>query len=311
MFRRLHSFDLLRAWVFTLVVGLVVAWGPAASSQGYSSPPGGHRPDAVEAGATPAELEDIGIIDKSGAEVPRDITLTGSDGRSFQLGEYMDGERPLLLVLAYYGCPMLCSMVLNGTLDGIKGIEKLPGEDYRVLVVSFDPRDTSDVAKEKRAAYVEAFKRPITKIDGSDLASFEFATGTEPEVRRLSDTLGFRYRWDDTQDQYAHAAGIFVITPDAKLSTTLTGVQFAPRDVDTALGDAQRGVWRSPLKSVLMFCFKYNPQTGSYVLMAGRAMRAGAAITILAVLFFIWRMRRAEQRKAAASPLGPMTQGQS
>ena len=305
--------------MFTLAVGVVLVWGSFAHSQGYSSPPGGHRQGSVDAGATPAELEDIGIIDKSGASVPRDIVLTGSDGRTFQVGEYMDGERPLLLVLAYYGCPMLCSMVLNGTLDGIKGIEKLPGDDYRILIVSFDPRDTSDVAKEKRAAYVEAFKRPISKIDDSDLQGFEFATGTEAEVLRLSDAVGFRYRWDDTQDQYAHAAGIFVITPNATLSTTLTGVQFAPRDIDTALSDAQKGVWRSPLKSVLMFCFQYNPQTGGYVLMAGRAMRVGAAITIVGLLFFIWRMRRAEHRKAtpshANSPApvgeGPMTQGQS
>jgi protein SCO1/2 len=295
------------AWARLLVLGLWIAglWAVTgagvADAQGFAAPPGGHRPDATPAGATPAELEDIGIEDKSGAAIPRDVKLVGSDGRALLLGEYMDGDRPLLLVLAYYGCPMLCSMVLNGTLDAIKGLEKLPGKDYRVLVVSFDPRDDVAVAREKRASYVAAFQRPLGAIDGSELAGFEFATGTEAEVRRLSDAVGFRYRWDDAQQQYAHAAGIFVITPDAKLSTTLTGVQYAPRDVDTALGDAQRGVWRSPLKSALLFCFQYNPQTGKYTLIAGRAMQAGALVTILAVAFLVWRLRRAERLKAARS----------
>jgi protein SCO1 len=280
---------------------VLVSWGMAAAveAQGFSAPPGGHRPDATPAGATPAELENIGIEDKSGAAIPRDVALVGSDGRAILLGEYMDGERPLLLVLAYYGCPMLCSMVLNGTLDSIKGLEKTPGKDYRVLVVSFDPRDGVDVARDKRASYVKAFQRPLGALGGSDLGGFEFATGTEAEVRRLSDAVGFRYRWDDAQQQYAHAAGIFVITPDAKLSTTLTGVQYAPNDVDTALSEAQRGVWRSPLKSALLFCFQYNPQTGKYTLLAGRAMQAGALVTILAVALLVWRLRRAERLRLA------------
>ena len=316
-----HHRSALRFWALGLWA-VVCLLGVSARSyaQGFGGPPGAHRPDATPAGVTPAQLEDIGIEDKSGAAVPRDIGLTGSDGRSFKLGEYLDGERPLLLVLAYYGCPMLCSMVLNGTIDGLKGVEKLPGQDYRVLVVSFDPRDTTAIGHDKRAAYLQAFQRPVTPIDGSELASFEFATGSEEEVRRLADAVGFRYRWDDTENQYAHAAGIFVLTPDAKLSTTLTGVQYPPQDITGALVDAQRGVWRSPLKSVLLFCFQYNPHTGKYNLIAGRAMRTGAALTIAAVIFFIWRMRRTEKREALrqltkpkASELKPqeLVQGQS
>lgn len=299
---RASCFAWLRALVLGVLVTGVVSWGfwnaAIARAQGFSAPPGGHRPDATPAGATPAELENIGIEDKSGAAIPRDVKLVGSDGRELLLGEFMDGERPLLLVLAYYGCPMLCSMVLNGTVDAIKGVEKIPGKDYRVLVVSFDPRDGVDVARDKRAAYVTDFQRPLGAIGGSELAGFEFATGTEAEVRRLADAVGFRYRWDDNEQQYAHAAGIFVITPDAKLSTTLTGVQYASRDVDAALVDAQRGVWRSPLKSALLFCFQYNPQTGKYTLVASRAMQVGALVTILAVAFMVWRLRRAERLKA-------------
>jgi protein SCO1 len=130
---------------------------------------------------------------------PRDVKLEGSDGRSFVLGEYMDGEKPLVLVLAYYGCPMLCSLVLNGTTDALKSIDAVPGRDFRVLVVSFDPRDTSDVAKEKRSSYVEALGlgAGAKSLEGEPLMAFEFARGSEAEVARLAEAVGFRYRWDE------------------------------------------------------------------------------------------------------------------
>lgn len=253
-----------------------------------------------KAGENPKELEGIGIIDKNGAALPRDVKLTGSDGRDLVLGEYMDGDRPLVLVLAYYQCPMLCSMVLNGALTSIKSLDEQPGKDFRVLVVSFDPRDKVEVAAEKRKNYLEAMGRRIEPINGSELAAFEFAIGSEEEVRRLADAVGFQYRWDDQQNQYAHAAGIFVVTPRGNLSQTLTGVEFAPVDVSRALSEAQRGVWHSPLKSVLLFCFQYNPHTGKYVLMAGRSMRIGAALSVLTLSYLIFRLFRADRRKKAA-----------
>ncbi len=286
--------------MFVCCLGLMLlAAARPAMAQGRGGPPELRGPEQ-KAGEIPKELENIGIEDKSGVDLPRDLKLVGTDGRSIVLGEYMDGERPLILVLAYYGCPMLCSMVLNGAIEGLKGVAKVPGKDFRVLVVSFDPRDTSDVGHEKRANYLEALGKPVLPIDGSVRAAFEFATGDEAEVRRLADTVGFQYRWDEEQRQYAHAAGLFVITPKGKLSTTLTGITFPSSDIEQALTDASQGVWHSPLKSVLLYCFQYNPHTGQYVLLAGRAMRVGAAITMGVLALFILRLFRAERRKKAS-----------
>jgi protein SCO1/2 len=278
---------------------LLAAARSATAQPGHSGPPV-MREKPVELGAPPKELDGIGITDKNGAALPRDIKLTGSDGRALVLGEMMDGERPLVLVLAYYGCPMLCSMVLNATITGLKGAPEQLGRDYRVLVVSFDPRDGVAVASEKRESYLESFGKLVAPIDGSERNAFEFAIADEADVKRLAATVGFNYRWDEEQKQYAHAAGMFIVTPKGELSQTLTGIDYPSQDISDALKDAKAGIWQSPLKSVLMFCFQYNPHTGKYVLLAGRAMRVGAAITILVMAFVMYRLFRADRNKRSA-----------
>jgi len=292
---------LLRTIVAACLGLMLLALTRSASAQLGNAGPPPMRERQQPAGVIPAELEGIGIEDKNGATLPRDIRLVGSDGRAFVLGEFMDGERPLVLVLAYYGCPMLCSMVLNATVAGLRGAVEQPGRDFRVLVVSFDPRDGATVASEKRDNYLESYGKLVTPIDGSERNAFEFATGDEADVKRLAETVGFNYRWDDEQKQYAHAAGLFVVTPKGQLSQTLTGIAFESQGISDALQDAKAGIWQSPLKSVLMFCFQYNPHTGKYVLLAGRAMRIGAAITIVAMAYMIFRLFRADRRKRAAA----------
>jgi protein SCO1/2 len=296
-----------------LGAGAVGAASDALAMPSTSGPPRATGPRQIDAETTPKPLENIGIEDKAGATLPRDVRLTGSDGRSFALGEYLDGQRPLVLVLAYYGCPMLCSLVLNGANDALKAVPELAGKDYRYLVVSFDPNDLTEIGAKKRAAYVEAYGRnvePLVDEQGSHpseprRASFEFATGSESEVRRLADTVGFRYRWDDEQQQFAHAAGLFVATPQGKLSQVLTGITFEPAKVSQALRDAGAGVSRSPLESVLLYCFQYNPHTGKYVLAAGRAMRVGAAATVLGLVGLVAFLMRADRRRRALP--GPST----
>lgn len=287
---------LLLALSLTLVVMAIAL--PAFASGG---PPRSRGP-AVQAGQVPEELEGIGIVDKPGADIPRDVALTGSDGRDLVVGEYLDKDKPLVLVLAYYGCPMLCSLVLNGTMDSLKAMPETAGKDFRVLVVSFDPRDKVDVAKAKRAAYVEAYGREV------DPAAFEFAIGSEAEVARLADAVGFRFRWSEAEQQYAHAAGIFVITPEGKLSQALTGIRYEPKDVSSAISEAKKGAWHSPLKSALLYCFQFNPRTGKYVLAAGRAMQVGAAITVIGLSFLVFRLLRTNRSQkigpGGAEPTG-------
>jgi len=283
-------------------VALVVVAGvrPAFATTPQGGPPRIDGPRPIPAGRVPAELEGIGIEDKAGGDVPRDIKLTGSDGRDFTLGEYMDGDRPLILVLAYYNCPMLCSLVLNGANDALSQIPESAGEDYRYLVVSFDERDHVDVAHAKRESYLGSYKKPVKPIAGSDTASYEFAVGDPKEVRRLADAVGFKYRWDAEQQQFAHAAGLFFITPKGKLSTVLTGIKFQPDDVSQSLREATKGESHSPLNSVLLYCFHYDPHSGRYVLAAGRAMRVGAGVSLGALAIVLLRMFRAERKKRKA-----------
>lgn len=244
----------------------------------------------------PTDLNEVGIEDKPGAELPRDAALVGSDGRSFILGEYMDAEKPLILVLAYYRCPMLCSMVLNGMTKALQGMGKRPGDDYRVLVVSFDPNDTTDVAASKRENYLAQLEFAGEEVDKS-VRAFEFATGKEDQVRRIADAVGFRYKWLEDSQQYSHASGLFVVTPNGKLSQALTGIQFEPAEVDRAIVEADKEVWHSPIKSVLLYCFSYDAKHGKYVPSVMNIMKVGAGVTILAVAIVLARLHRQDRSR--------------
>lgn len=286
-----------RVWMSVWMGLCLVALARPAAAQ-YRT----HRAEGEASNNTlPQQLEDVGIEDKAGGDIPRDVKLVHSNGAPFSVGEYMDGDKPLLVVLAYYKCPMLCSLVINGMNTAMKGIaKKTAGKDYRVLVVSFDPRDTSDVAHEKRENYVHDYGRDV------DPSGYEFATGNPAEVKRLADALGFRYRWDDKTKQFAHAAGLFVITPNGKLSQVMTGIQFKGDDLDTALDEAAKGTWHSPLKSALLYCFTYDTATGSYVPIVKNIMKVGGAVTVVvlgALLFFMFRRDRSRMASPAAGEL--------
>ncbi len=241
----------------------------------------------------PREFVGIDIEDKAGASLPGDVRLRTSEGRPVLLGDYVDGKRPVVLVLAYYGCPSLCSLVLNGAMNAMKGIRPSAGADYRFLVVSFDGRDTSEVAKAKRASYVGAYGRP------TDAGSFEFFTGEAAEVRRLADAVGFRFRWDAATEQFAHAAGAFVATPDGRLSRTLYGVSFPPKDLELSLLEASGGKIGGALGRVLLFCFHYDPNARGYVLASMRLMQASGFVTLAVLAAWLLHFWRIERRRTA------------
>jgi protein SCO1/2 len=196
-------------------------------------------------------------------------------------------------VLGYFECPMLCSLVLNGVLQAMKESAWTAGEEYRALVVSFDPRDTPEAARKKRANYIEAYGKPVTG-DG-----FDFLVGDEASVRALADAVGFHYRWDDTTKQYAHAAGAFVFTPDGRLSRTLYGISFPQKNFGLALREAGSGQVGSAWDRVLLFCFHYDPNARGYVLATRRLMMASGVVTVVLIglwLIRFWRTERARTR---------------
>lgn len=243
----------------------------------------------------PPELEAIGVDDRAGATLPADVALTDHEGRAVKLADYFDGRRPVLLTLAYYSCPMLCTLVLNALNDGLRGLAWPLGSEYRVVTVSIDPRDTPAIAKEKRENYLNSYGRRA-EDDG-----WVFLTGSEAEVKRLAASVGFHYRWDEPSQQYAHAAAAFVASPRGVLSRTLYGLSFPSRDLRLSLVEAADGSVGSAIDKVLLFCFHYDPAARSWVLAATRVMQAGGALTVLllaALLVPAWRRERT--RTAAA-----------
>jgi protein SCO1/2 len=243
----------------------------------------------------PSELNGIDIEEKSGSNVPTDVKLLDQEGRPVVLGSYLDGERPLLIVLAYYECPMLCSLVLNGAMQSMSGLAWTAGKDYRVLTVSFDPRDRPEMAKNKRTHYVEAYGRNVGD------KGWDFAVGEASEVRRLADALGFHYRYDEDTKQFAHAAGLFVLTPQGKLSQTLYGISWPATDLRLALTDASHGKLGTAWDKVLLFCFHYDPAARGYVLASTRLMRGGGVLTVLGLVYWLRRLWRNDGTRRPAA----------
>lgn len=275
-----------------LAAGVAAAlWCGAAEARQMPLPVGLNN---VPADEYPSELVDINIEDRAGNSVPTDVKLIDEDGNSVELGSYFDGKRPVLLVLAYYSCPMLCTLVLNGVGNSLKKVAWTAGNEYRVVTVSIDPRDTPEIAKAKRETYIEDYGRHVS----SD--AWAFLTGEEAEIKRLAESVGFSYSWDDVTQQYVHAAGGFVLTPDARVSRTFYGIEFNPRDLRLAISEASDGRVGSAFEKVLLFCFHYDPQAKGYVVAAFRFMRAGGILTALILGLWIGRFWRRERRRATS-----------
>jgi len=251
--------------------------------------------------ALPKELVGVDIDEKPGSVLPVDARLRDQDGREVRLGDYIDGKHPVLLALAYYECPMLCTLVLNGLVDGMKGLEWTAGQEFRVVVVSFDPRDTPELAKKKRASYVGTYGRQVGE------RGWDFLVGSEAEVRRIADAIGFKYHWEEATQQYAHAAGAFAITPEGKLSRTLYGIAFPPKDLKLALLEATEGKLGSAWNRVLLFCFHYDSSESRYVLATRRLMKAGGVLTVLGLAGMLAGYWRSERRRAGKSVDGAVT----
>jgi protein SCO1/2 len=244
------------------------------------------------AGDRPAALREVAFDQRIGERLPLDVVLRDETGASVRLGDYF-GSRPVILVPAYYECPMLCTVVLNGVTATLRSLSFDVGKEFTVVTFSFNPRETSALAARKKAGYVGRYGRP-----GAD-AGWHFLTGDEDQIRRLTDAMGFRYTWDAAQQQYAHASGLVVATPDGRLSRYLYGVEFPARDLRLALVEASAGRLGTSVDALLLFCFHYDATTGRYGAAAMNAVRAGGVVTLLALGIGIAVLRRREGRSRA------------
>jgi protein SCO1/2 len=242
----------------------------------------------------PPELRGIEIEQRLGAHLPLDAPFVDHNGKAVKLGDYFTAGRPVLLVLNYYGCPTLCSLVLNAVVDGLRPLEFTVGKEFEVVTLSIDPREGPELAKRKRESYLTSLGRVANP------AAWPFLTGTEPAINAIAQAVGFHYRYDEASHQYAHAAGIFVLTPDGRLSQTLYGVLFPTRDLRLALVEASKGGISSPIDRLLLLCYHYDPQIRRYGLTPMGVMRIGGVLTILFLGMFLLSARRRARRASVS-----------
>lgn len=243
----------------------------------------------------PPELRDVGIDQHLNQQVPLDLAFRNEAGETVTLRSLMRGK-PVILSLAYYQCPMLCTLVLNGLTSAMRALPFTAGNEFDVITVSFDPKDTPELAAKKKATYLEEYRR-----DGA-AAGWHFLTGDEASIKQLTDAVGFRYKYLPEKNQFAHAAGVFVLTPQGVLSRYFYGVEFAPRDLKFGLMDAADGRIGSPVDQLMLFCFQYDPSTGRYTSAVMTAIRIGGVLTLLALGAFMFRAWRRDRRGGTGAP---------
>jgi protein SCO1/2 len=247
----------------------------------------------------PAALEQIPILKDAGLEqrldeqVPLDTPFVDENGRDVILAQYF-GKRPVVLALVYYECPMLCTQVLNGLVGSLDALTFNAGREFDVVAISFDAGETPAMAAAKRAAYLKRYGRP-----GAE-AGVHFLTGREEDIRRVTDAVGFRFKYDPAIDQFAHPAVITVLTPEGRVSRYLFGIEFAPVDLRLALVEAADHRIGSAIDQMLLFCYHYDPESGKYGFAITNIVRLGGLLTVVGLGTFIVMSLRRERRQARA-----------
>jgi protein SCO1/2 len=247
----------------------------------------------------PGELEGVGVTERLGQQLPLDLPFTDEDGRPVKLGNYFQAGRPVLLDLGYYRCPMLCNLVLNGFIEGLREVPSwTPGDNFEVVVVSVDPLETAKLAKLKKQNYVREYGRP------ESAGGWHFLTGSPESIAALTEAVGFRYTWVEERNEYAHAAVLVTLTPAGRVARYLYGVVFDPRTIRLTLAEASEGRSISALDQLMLYCFQYDPSSRSYSFAAINIMRAGGVLALIvlgSVLASFW-MRESRRRRAANVP---------
>jgi protein SCO1/2 len=259
-----------------------------SSSLKAQDSPGSMAPSPVVSNH-PSILENVGIDQKLGAVVPMQLMFKDEQDQDVRLGDEFD-HRPVILVMVYYQCPMLCTLVLNDLLRTMRAMPETAGQDYDVITVSFDPRDTPDSALVKKKTMLAQYDRPGAEN------GWHFLTGQPVSIAALTDAVGFRYAWDAKNQMYAHASGIMILTPSGKISRYFFGVEYVPKDVRIALDEASDGHVGGLADAVLLYCFCYDPATGKYGLAISRLLKTGGVATVLALGGFVVLTLRRERR---------------
>jgi protein SCO1 len=238
-------------------------------------------------GVRPELLKDVGIDQKLNDSIPLDLVFRDEHGRAVRLSEFF-GQKPVVLALVYYDCPMLCTQVLNGLDRSLRDVPMDIGKDFNVLTVSIDPSETPKLASAKHDLYTGIYGRP------GAAEGWHFLTGEESQIRPLANAVGFRYAYDADSKQFAHASAVMVLTAEGKISRYFYGITYPGRDMRLGLVEASEGKIGSPVDQVLLFCYHYDPATGKYGLLISRVIKAGGLLTVLAIGILVLALSRNE-----------------
>ena len=282
-----------RAWRVFLFALTLLTFSPSPAAGQYAQPP----QRGASSAQPPDTLRDIGIEQRQGNSLPLDATFRDEAGREVKLGDYF-GKKPVVVAPVYFDCPMLCNQVLSGLVGSIRGQSLTPGQDFDVVAVSFDPREGPAQAANKKAVVLTDLRR---KDDPVAAAGLHLLTGERAQIEAVMDSLGFRYAFDEATNQFAHAAGVMVATPEGKLSHYFYGIEYAPRDLKLALVESSAGELGSPVDKLILYCYHYDPTTGKYGPAIMNIMRVGGVLTLAGLVGLIVILRRRQQPRDDAA----------
>jgi len=292
-------FRVVQKAVVSVVAAMIVAAGAANAAaqkaEHYNSPlysPKYYDPSAGTSNGLPDALQTIGIEQRLGESLPLTAEFKDESGQTVQLGKFFNNGRPVILALVYYECPMLCNQVLNGLTGSLKGITFNAGKEFDVVAVSFDARenDKPGLAQNKKASYIERYGRPGTE------QGWHFLTGSQASIDAITNAAGFKYKWDDKSNQFAHASAVMVVTPEGKLSRYLYGIDYAAKDLKLGLIESAENRIGGVADQLLLYCFHYDPSTGKYGFAILSVIRLFAIFTLAgmaAMGFVFWKRNKA------------------
>ena len=284
---RNHALVTWRLLVFCLLLSAYCLLALAQPGVPQPNPPlyGARSAPGQVATGLPKALKNVGIDQKLNEQIPLDAVFKDEQGREVKLGEFF-GKKPVVVSLVYYTCPMLCNQVLNGMLGSFRQVSFNIGDQYEVVTVSFDPRETPALAAAKKETYIKGYNRA-----GAE-ASWHFLTGDEANIKRLTDGVGFRYAWDEQTNQFAHASGIMVLTPEGKIARYFYGIDYPPRDLRLGLVEASQNKIGTPVDALMLYCYHYDPATGKYGAVVLNIMKVAGGVTVVLIVGLLLVLRR-------------------
>lgn len=284
------NFLAITVCLFAAFVNATAQAGPP----GPSSPLYGAR---TETGTTstglPPALKDVKLEQKLDQQLPLDLQFKDEQGNPVTLGQFFH-EKPVVLSLVYYDCPMLCTQVLNGMVTSFRVLPFQIGKEFEVVTISFDPRETATLAAAKKKIYVDYLP---AKMRSDASSGWHFLTGDRESIEKITDAVGFRYHYDESTRQFAHASGIMLATPQGKLSRYFYGIDYPARDLRLGLIESAHNKIGSPVDQLLLYCYHYDPATGRYGAVVMNIMRIAGIITLIGIVSMFFLLRRRPQAR--------------